>query len=236
MAKAALREPRSVPRKGRVGRPRLRSECFVEHVPGVDCSRCRRARQQRWRSQGPDVERLRVRERTEEEREADKARAYVWTYLRRGKIAPAPRCEICGGGGPLVFWQPDLRIPRQLVWLCPADRKRVASTVPTITLTWLWPGDRLSSDSEVREVQSSRAPLGSSRVERRLQREAQRIEQATARAAVPLQCAVPIDEVALFRRLDAAEREVDELLARVAARAATFEERRLRSLSNRTEG
>ena len=83
---------------------------------------------------------------------------------------------------------------------------------------------------------STRAPLGSSRAERRLEREAQRIAQATARAAVPLQRAVPIDEVALFQRLDAAEREVDELLARVAARAAAFEERRLRSLSNRTEG
>jgi len=215
--------------KRRVGRPR-RSECFSEHVAGVDCSPCRRARQQRWRSRGSHVDRQRVRERTEEEREADKARAYVWTYLRRGKIAPSPRCELCGEGGPLVFWQPDPRIPRQLVWLCRADRKRVASTVPTITLTWLWPGHRLPSDVEVREVLSTRAPLGSSRAERRLEREAQRIAQATARAAVPLQRAVPIDEVALFQRLDAADREVDELLARVAARAAAFEERRLRSL------
>ena len=195
------------------------SGCFDAHTSGVECPRCRRARQRRWRQRAPDAERGRRRERTEEEQLADKARAYVWTYLRRGKLSPPGECQICGAGGPVVFWHPDVCQPCEIVWLCRRDRDRVASTLEPIKMTWLWPG-RTATDAEVRIVQPNRTPRGALRAERRRQaKELQAVEATAALRAQPPHR----DPAKLLEQLEAAERNVDEVLARVTARMAAFD-------------
>jgi len=196
------------------------SDCFDEHTPGVECPRCRRARQKRWRQRAPDAERGRQRERTEEEQLADKARAYVWTYLRRGKLLPPEKCQICGAG-PVVFWHPDVGQPCEIVWLCRRDRDRVASTLDPIKMTWLWPG-RTATDAEVRIVQPNRPPRGALRAERRQAKVLQTVEAAPAISPQPPQR----DPAELLEQLEAAERNVDEVLARVVARLAAFDSSR----------
>ncbi len=90
-----------------------------------------------------------------------------------------------------------------------------------MTLTWVWPGFGL--DADVRVVQPDRSPRGALRAERRQSAIVREIEIAEQRAATRGSSA-PIDADAMLARLSEAERFVDEVLKRVEARFATFEE------------
>lgn len=203
------------------GRPRAPGACFEEHVPGVACAPCRATRQRRWRKTHSEAGHSRQRTKSEEEALGDRARGYVGAYLRRGAIVPRERCEVCGLSGPLKFWHPSVTKPRELIWLCARDRKRLASTLEPMTLTWVWPGFGL--DADVRVVQPDRSPRGALRAERRQSAIVREIEIAEQRAATRGSSA-PIDADAMLARLSEAERFVDEVLKRVEARFATFEE------------
>ncbi len=117
-----------------------------------------------------------------------------------------------------MFWHPDVCQPCEIVWLCRRDRDRVASTLEPIKMTWLWPG-RTATDAEVRIVQPNRTPRGALRAERRQAKELQAVEAAAAiRPQSPHR-----DPAELLEQLEAAERNVDEVLARVTARMAAFD-------------
>jgi hypothetical protein len=100
------------------------------------CRTCARIRAAKARRRPRTTEPL---PRTEQARQEVAARAYVWAYLRRGSLTPATCCERCGAGAP-VFFHPDPRAVREIVWLCKSCRKRVRATGEPVTLTWVWPG------------------------------------------------------------------------------------------------
>jgi hypothetical protein len=206
-------------RYGRVGRPR-QSGCFAAHTPGVECPECRRSRQRRWRQRSPEAERGRQRDRTEEERLADKARAYVWTYIRRGKLIPPAVCEKCGLPKKLGFWHPRPEWPKKVLWLCAQDRKRVAATADAVSLTWVWPGGGPLL-AEPQRVEPNRPPSGTSRLERRQAAAARRM--ATLAGAAPCPVVVVIDPEAALERLEAAALNADAAVARVWASIAAYD-------------
>lgn len=206
-------------RYGRVGRPR-QSVCFAAHTPGVECPECRRSRQQRWRQGSPEAERGRQRERTEEEQLADQARAYVWTYIRRGKLTPPAICEVCSLPGKLGFWHPRPDYPQEVLWLCARDRKRMAATAEEVTLTWAWPGDGPIA-AVPQKVTPNRQPRGMARLERRQAADARRM--ATVVNPSPCPPVVAIDPEAALERLEAAAQNADDAVARVMAAIAAYD-------------
>jgi hypothetical protein len=210
----------------RIGRPR-QTECFAEHKPDTDCSDCRRQRQLKWRLTSPKAKKKRVRPL--EDTLATRARAYVWTYLRRGAVKPSESCEICGTSGPLVFWQPNLDRKRELIWLCTRDRDRVAASGQPVTLTWIWPGWERRPDDPVRDVQPTRSPRGLGRLTRSEAKIARAIEAAEHRMADQPR-RPPIDEATALLKLEAANRLVDETLARIAAQNEAYEASRRKRL------
>jgi hypothetical protein len=206
-------------RYGRVGRPR-QSGCFAAHTPGVECPECRRCRQRRWRQGSPEAERNRQRERTEEEQLVDRARAYVWTYIRRGKLILPAVCEKCGLPSKLGFWHPRPAEKKEVLWLCAQDRRRVAATGETVTLAWVWPGGAPISANPPR-VTPNRRPRGIARLERRQAADARRME--TVITPSPCPGVVAIDPEAALERLEAAAQNADAAVARVWATIAAYD-------------
>jgi len=128
-----------------MGRKRTTS-CAQPHYGGPceDChaQRMRRYRARRLHAKQPET-------RSEADRAAARARAYVAEYLRRGAIAPPANCERCGWepsdvqgrhSPRLLPLQPDPARPRQLAWLCRPCRTVVRSSGEALTLRWQWPG------------------------------------------------------------------------------------------------
>jgi hypothetical protein len=79
--------------------------------------------------------------RTPERRAIVKARAYVHVYLRRGKLQPPVRCELCDEPRELVAYHPAPERPREIAWLCTRCASRATTEELPIVLRWTWPGD-----------------------------------------------------------------------------------------------
>jgi hypothetical protein len=140
---------------------------------------------------------------------------------------------VCGSGEPVVFWQPNLDRKRELLWLCARDRDRLATNGESVTLTWIWPGWKRSADDPVREVQPTRLPRGVRRLMREEAAAAEAVRAAEERMLLPAP-RKPIDPETALRNLEAAMRNVDDTLARIAAQNLAFEEARRRRFQ-RTE-
>jgi hypothetical protein len=100
-----------------------------------------------WRNSPDEATQKKVRaceaRRVRDDRRAAelRARVYVWTYLRRGRLVPPTRCDACGARtAELRFYHPDPLQKRLLVWLCPSDRRAVPAARRAVIPHWSWPG------------------------------------------------------------------------------------------------
>ena len=85
----------------------------------------------RFRRKQPALARAAEIRRTDERRRLEvRARAYVATYLKRGRIIPPPACDACGiMSDRLRPWHPNPKHKRLVVWLCaPCHRHEHAMT------------------------------------------------------------------------------------------------------------
>jgi hypothetical protein len=95
----------------------------------------------RWRRVNPNGSRAAEARRTDDRRaEEVRARAYVASYLRRGRIVPPPTCDRCGQRAEVVPYHPDPAQRRVLLWLCRADRRAVPAGGFAVVPHWTWPG------------------------------------------------------------------------------------------------
>jgi hypothetical protein len=102
-------------------------------------------------------EKKRRRSRDEEQRAEARAVAYVDRYLKRRRIVPPRRCDVCGLDTAVQFYHPNppaervQDVPpadrervraqlRALLWLCPEDRKDVIAGQRAVVAQWSWPG------------------------------------------------------------------------------------------------
>ena len=126
-----------------------------------------------------------------------------------------------------MFWQPNLDKKRELIWLCSRDRDRLAASGLPVTLTWVWPGWERRADDPVRDVQPTRSPRGARRLLRSEAKIARAIQEAERRSAEQPR-KPPIDAATALLKLEAANRLVDETLARIAAQNEAYETSRRR--------
>ena len=119
---------------------RSRSLCPHAEKRSV-CRLCATARMARWRRVNPTAARLAEDRRTDERRVAERrARSYVSSYVRRGRIVPPPVCDRCGQRKLVTFFHPDPAERRRLLWLCDSDRRAVAAGGFAVVPHWEWPG------------------------------------------------------------------------------------------------
>ena len=126
-----------------MARPRT-TACGLEHYGGP-CAPCSSERKRRSRARGlPEKRSLDERQRDEV-----RARAYVFSYLRRGAIVPDAACARCydlmveelpATLASVVPFHPDPLRRREVAWLCPPCRRVVSATREPVTSTWIWPG------------------------------------------------------------------------------------------------
>jgi hypothetical protein len=114
-----------------------------------------RAWRKKQRETGGKVD-ARVRD-AEHQRDA-RAHAYVRAYIKRGRIVPPRRCDVCGSDrDEVAFYHPDpplerrnphdvaqrMRVQAQLralLWLCPEHRRTVPASGQPVIPQWTWPG------------------------------------------------------------------------------------------------
>jgi hypothetical protein len=96
----------------------------------------------RWRQKkNPETQKAADLRRLDERRTAElRARAYIWSYLRRGRIVAPTTCDVCGRERLLWFYHPDPEQKRLIVWLCEEHRKTVRANQIAVVRHWDWPG------------------------------------------------------------------------------------------------
>jgi hypothetical protein len=99
-------------------------------------------RMRRFRKQKPELAKAIDKRRTDaRRREEEAARAYVASYLRRGRIVPPAACDECGDlSDRLRPWHPDPSEKKKVAWLCPQHRRSVPAMEQPVILHWEWPG------------------------------------------------------------------------------------------------
>jgi hypothetical protein len=110
-----LPPPRPLPLLRRCAKRYCRRFCYPG---GRYCRPCATAATRRWRDRHRTevATRERARSFSPEEQLIRRARAYVASYLRRGKIEKG-RCEICGEDEVIAAWDDPTR-PLAVRWLC----------------------------------------------------------------------------------------------------------------------
>jgi hypothetical protein len=95
----------------------------------------------RWRREHPESAKAAERRRMDDRRaEEVRARAYVASYLRRGRIVPPTTCDRCGRRAEVLPYHPDPGQRRVLLWLCESDRRAVPAANYAVVPHWTWPG------------------------------------------------------------------------------------------------
>lgn len=92
-------------------------KCGIARRPGgTDCQRCHAARMRVWRKRHP---------LNDEQRRRDKAKLYLATNLKRGKVEQQPCIQCClTNFNSVPFWE-DYDRPLCVTWLCRRCRRRL---------------------------------------------------------------------------------------------------------------
>lgn len=126
-----------------MARPRT-TACGLEHYGGP-CAPCSSERKRRSRARGLPEKRL----LDERQRDEVRARAYVFSYLRRGAIVPDAACARCYDPtveelpltlASVVPFHPNPLRRREVAWLCQPCRRVVSATREPVSSMWIWPG------------------------------------------------------------------------------------------------